>query len=711
MQSTPAHPSSAARSRTARFFRGIVCAIAITLAAQPLCALQRLLVDSAGNKQLYPRINAISSSGNLSNSPSFGRLYDGVDGNSVTIINASASYWIEFDFDWPQTLGTVTQRLKVVRVSFDNSGYSVKVQVKNGAGGAWSDWGPVVTADSVKPGHQDITGPATTFTHLRLVKLSGGYMNIREIDFWGETTQDATASNFRSPGLLWTLPGLNFQKNKLNTGTHPSGITLGALTSAHPAQNYTPSPSPTIGFYTNPDQSQTDFVADTTRAFRDALLWWFTGNSTYGQNARNIVRAYATTTTSFEGLTLGTTVNVGALIEVADLLRGGSYSGWTSTDDQNFSAWLRDVASPNHLSLCVAWGGTNSYSKENWSTNARRTMLAHAIYLRDRYLFNVIVEATLAYMPYGTRSTGEVWETTRDLAHASMLFSGIIGTAEMAWNQGVDKIYEWSQSADSSTSNGAPGRSKRIANIIEYHAKISHVGGCSITPAPTNFGGYSTWTGCVRYENGSIVPADYGNGPVNGWGWLYASNYYNTHKGISLPYTSPRIDWKTNQSGVSGKIDDYIHSSGWGMLTHLGLGSAGQGGATQHVPVAVVSYTSQQSGNDAFNLYDNDVSDGTGARWAASTSAYPQSVVLDLGSTRSISRFDVYPYLNRDYSYSLAVSNSSGSGFTTVATRSGGGGAEVFTHNVSASGRYVRLTVTGASSGWASICELDIFGQ
>jgi hypothetical protein len=707
------HPATDARPLARRLLRNLVCALAAS-AASAAFALQGVVFDGSGNHQLYLLPGKTAHSGNLTTYSSQDRLYDGADGNSATTMQGPAGYWLEFDLTPPQTVGTVSQRLKVVRVSFNNSGYQVKIQVKNGASGSWSDWGSPITADTLIPGYQDITGPATTFTHLRIVRLASGYMNIREIDFWGDIQQDAAASTFRAAGVQATPDMLDHQKNRLANGTHPSGLTLSALNSAYPAAPYTGAYYTTITENTGgtTDAGGAAFANDSQRILRDALAWWFTGNNTHAANVVGMLEGWEHPNFTYNGQELAPALWAGSFIAAADILRAGGYSGFTPDLQGRFETWVHDRILPRITRSCFSnVGGTQGWAHFNWSTISRRTFGAYAIYTKNRYLLNVLTEFTLEHMKIDSNSFGEVNETTRDVTHAAMLYGGWIALAEMERLQGSTRIYDFAQSGDSSTANGAPGTGYRLANALEYHMKVYSVGGCAITPPPTAAWGWPFSSGdCLSFESGTVVPADNGDGKFHAWGPETAFNYYKNIKGRSLPYSSARASWMSGRSNFNERIDGHYHSFAWGTLTHRGLGSNGLG-PSQLVPVAVTSYTSQQSGNEATNLYDDDVGDNTGARWAAGSGSYPQSIVLDLGSARSIGRFDVYPYSNRGYTYTLGVSNSPGSGFTQVVNRSGGGGAEVFTHNVSASGRYVRLTVTGGSSGWASICELDIFGQ
>lgn len=118
-------------------------------------------------------------------------------------------------------------------------------------------------------------------------------------------------------------------------------------------------------------------------------------------------------------------------------------------------------------------------------------------------------------------------------------------------------------------------------------------------------------------------------------------------------------------------------------------------------------------------LWDGVTADGgNGSRWAANASpdtlaTAPRYVVLDLGASYNITKFVVHPYQSRAYHHEIYVSATNGNWGTAVVNVAPSTGAASYTHNVSATGRYVRLVIDGISgttTTWASINELDIFG-
>jgi rhamnogalacturonyl hydrolase YesR len=119
-----------------------------------------------------------------------------------------------------------------------------------------------------------------------------------------------------------------------------------------------------------------------------------------------------------------------------------------------------------------------------------------------------------------------------------------------------------------------------------------------------------------------------------------------------------------------------------------------------------VTASSQQTGNEAVRAVDGDVS----TRWSAS--GFPQSVTVDLGSTRTVGGTMVVPYRDRAYRYRIE-SSADRVTWRLLVDRSANttpGSQPVDVGAVQA--RYVRLTVLGVSGDpttWTSIQELAVY--
>jgi rhamnogalacturonan endolyase len=101
-------------------------------------------------------------------------------------------------------------------------------------------------------------------------------------------------------------------------------------------------------------------------------------------------------------------------------------------------------------------------------------------------------------------------------------------------------------------------------------------------------------------------------------------------------------------------------------------------------------------------------------RWGASTSSYPQWWRVDLGAAHTLRNIVTSWYLNasRAYKYKVEVSNDDVN-YTTVVDKTGNTatGAGYDTLPSTTAYRYVRVTVTGSTAGWASFYECQVFGD
>jgi len=118
-------------------------------------------------------------------------------------------------------------------------------------------------------------------------------------------------------------------------------------------------------------------------------------------------------------------------------------------------------------------------------------------------------------------------------------------------------------------------------------------------------------------------------------------------------------------------------------------------------------------GFQAGNLPSNGNDGNFTTRWAAADGTYPQWWRVDLGSIQPITNAVItwFSSSSRAYKYTIDVSNDD-TNYTTVVNNTGNTTFGNTTNNLSATNRYVRITVTGttASGGFASFYECQIYG-
>ena len=120
-----------------------------------------------------------------------------------------------------------------------------------------------------------------------------------------------------------------------------------------------------------------------------------------------------------------------------------------------------------------------------------------------------------------------------------------------------------------------------------------------------------------------------------------------------------------------------------------------------------VSASSYQVGNEV-----NKGNDGnTATRWSASSNAFPQWWMVDLGSGKNIARVDInwYNSATRSYKYKLEVS-ADNTTYITVIDKTGNTAYGDTSDSFTFTGRYVRITITGSLGGWASAYEFKVYG-
>lgn len=120
--------------------------------------------------------------------------------------------------------------------------------------------------------------------------------------------------------------------------------------------------------------------------------------------------------------------------------------------------------------------------------------------------------------------------------------------------------------------------------------------------------------------------------------------------------------------------------------------------------------SSVQTTNVATNGNDGD---STTTRWTAIDGTYPQWWKVDLGANKNLTRVDInwFSSSNRAYKYKIEVSNDDSTYTTVIDKTSNNTYGDTF-DSVTASGKYVRITITGCTAtAYASFYECKVYGN
>lgn len=125
---------------------------------------------------------------------------------------------------------------------------------------------------------------------------------------------------------------------------------------------------------------------------------------------------------------------------------------------------------------------------------------------------------------------------------------------------------------------------------------------------------------------------------------------------------------------------------------------------------------SQGKSADAFTTQGTNVAGNavngstTGARWTAADGTFPQWWRVDLGASYALSRVDIawYSSVNRAYKYKVETSTDNVN-FTVRIDKTGNTTFGDTSDSFTATARYVRVTVTGSTTGFASFYEVSVF--
>lgn len=276
---------------------------------------------------------------------------------------------------------------------------------------------------------------------------------------------------FVHPGILLDKTQLDYVKAKIAAGAEPWTTAYNKTrTSKYAASTYAPGPVQYVGCgpSNNPDEGCTKEMDDAIAAYTQALLWYYTGQTSYAQKAIQIMDAWSATlidhkfdlTTYTNGILQAAWVGE-TFTRAAEIIRY-SNAGWSATNITRFETMLNNAFLPHVIN---GWRGGNS----NWLTSMADATISIGVFTNNRTTFNAGLASWRAVVPsaiylttdgsepvdspgmnYTTAQNKSHWynptsyinglsqETCRDVSHVVMGLEGIVFAAETARIQGVD---------------------------------------------------------------------------------------------------------------------------------------------------------------------------------------------------------------------------------------------------------------------------------
>jgi hypothetical protein len=190
----------------------------------------------------------------------------------------------------------------------------------------------------------------------------------------------------------------------------------------------------------NPDLNRWAWMSDMEAVYDLALMWSFTGNSTYAKKSRDILLAWATTQKSMGGQESGLMLGDFAYCYAggADILRG-TWPGWTAADTDTVNKYFLNVLWPGTSA------GTNVPGPANKGSLNMQAGIAIAAFCHDTAKFKRVIDQYRAYPGsclLNALPIGQMGETGRDAGHSYGNLISMAFISEVAWKQGIDLYSE-----------------------------------------------------------------------------------------------------------------------------------------------------------------------------------------------------------------------------------------------------------------------------
>lgn len=281
-----------------------------------------------------------------------------------------------------------------------------------------------------------------------------------------ETVEYPLSYTFNHPCALVSQKEIDRVKERIqdNDASDPVFASWQQLCKSSLCQSsYVPDPLEVVIRNGSANAASNNFITaakDAAAAFQLALRWNISGEEEYAEAAMNILNSWADVckevTSSDNDQYLCAGFQGYTFANAAELLR--SYSGWTSDDQNDFKAWLRNLWCEKNIWFLDNHGGPNTcelHYWSNWELANMASILAIGIYTEDSQLINYVyrhfregtgsgcIKNMIPYDPVPdpdghSAAIAQSMESGRDQGHATLVVSICAEMCQMAWNMGID---------------------------------------------------------------------------------------------------------------------------------------------------------------------------------------------------------------------------------------------------------------------------------
>lgn len=363
---------------------------------------------------------------------------------------------------------------------------------------------------------------------------------------------------FVHPGLLHTQADLDRIAAAVLSGEQPYSDAWEVLKSNEYSSIAAPRPTETVIRGGNGDNCA-QLYQDMARAYQCALIWKISGDSAYGDCARDILNAWSENLKTVSGNAdryLASGLYGYQLANAAELMRG--YPGF---ELERMQTMLLEVF---YKPLCERFLISNEYGRDhndayitnywaNWDLANMAATVAIGVFCDRRDIYDIGIEyfkngkgngSIYNAIPHLYSGLAQWQESGRDQGHVNLGIGLMASICEMTWNQG-DDLYSWADN--------------RFMYAAEYAARYNNGG-----EVPFELYEWGSGTSGAYQSHGVVSNANRGEmRPI--WAMIY--NHYHNRMGYEVPGIAERAALAAPEGGPSGHGSTF-DQPGFGTLLY-----------------------------------------------------------------------------------------------------------------------------------------------